>query len=209
MGILRVSNGGLAYGGSMRGPYDTVHDRKKDDLGPANAHDCVECGAQASDWSYSHSAGENELIDERRRLYSENLDDYAARCKSCHTALDIAMMWADPEQRERAAERAREQWKDPEFREQMTQTLREMARDPGRSARQSERNRQRWKDPVYREKMLKAMRDAPRNREASRRTANVRRQCAECYLVSNAMGIGRHQKSSGHEGWEEFTDDPQ
>lgn len=31
--------------------------------------------------------------------------------------------------------------------------------------------------------------------------AKVRRRCAQCPLESHPVGVGRHQKASGHEGW--------
>ena len=45
--------------------------------GKASDHTCVDCGKQAQEWSYA-----------QRKGYSENLDDYAPRCRSCHQRYD-------------------------------------------------------------------------------------------------------------------------
>lgn len=34
--------------------------------------------------------------------------------------------------------------------------------------------------------------------------AGVRRRCNECPMESHPVGIGKHQKASGHEGWAEL-----
>lgn len=72
--------------------YDAAHDRVKRSRGPASIHECTNCGKGADDWAYQHSATE-PLTDDLGRPYSDNTNDYAAMCRSCHRAFDIGMNW--------------------------------------------------------------------------------------------------------------------
>lgn len=54
----------------------TLHKRLYRKHGKASAHDCVDCGNKAKDWS-------NETDN-----YTDNIDDYRPRCRSCHVKKD-------------------------------------------------------------------------------------------------------------------------
>jgi hypothetical protein len=72
--------------------YDAAHDRIKRSRGPASTHVCSDCGKDATDWAYQHSATE-PLIDDLGRPYSDNTDDYAPMCRPCHRAFDLSVNW--------------------------------------------------------------------------------------------------------------------
>lgn len=55
----------------------TLHRRLHRKHGKASAHACVDCGAVARDWSLNKSA------------YTDNIDDYSPRCRSCHVKYDM------------------------------------------------------------------------------------------------------------------------
>lgn len=55
----------------------TMHKRIHRKYGKASTHNCVDCGSQAKDWSLK--AG---------REYSDNIEDYDARCRRCHVLHD-------------------------------------------------------------------------------------------------------------------------
>lgn len=73
--------------------YRAAHDRIKYALGPASDNDCVDCGRQARDWSLIPEATD-VLISQKGSsaglAYSLNVDDYVARCRSCHKTLDLS-----------------------------------------------------------------------------------------------------------------------
>jgi hypothetical protein len=50
----------------------------------------VGCSKKAKDWAYQYTAT-NELVTSSGRKYSENFEDYAPMCRSCHRAFDIQM----------------------------------------------------------------------------------------------------------------------
>lgn len=66
-----------------------VHSRLRADRGRARDHDCVECGGRALDWAFQHTGA--ALRDPATgRWYSEDPDDYAPMCRSCHFKLDVS-----------------------------------------------------------------------------------------------------------------------
>lgn len=76
--------------------YYSVHFQLSEVCGSASEHQCADCGGPASDWSYNHAADVeiSEWVRVRGkpalRRYSLDPDDYAPRCRSCHTRLDRA-----------------------------------------------------------------------------------------------------------------------
>jgi hypothetical protein len=70
--------------------YETMHAiRLLQSRGRASEHPCIDCGAQAKDWSYNNAA-DIELIDEWGKRYSFVVSDYDPRCKPCHNRFDRA-----------------------------------------------------------------------------------------------------------------------
>jgi hypothetical protein len=67
--------------------YYRAHRRVDEARAPAKHHTCTDCGGPAAEWSYDH-ADQAELIDERGRAYSLDLDRYAPRCRPCHRTFD-------------------------------------------------------------------------------------------------------------------------
>ncbi len=55
-----------------------AHDRVRRARGPASDHTCIDCPAQAAEWSYDEAPGE----------HSPRIEDYSPRCYSCHKRLD-------------------------------------------------------------------------------------------------------------------------
>lgn len=76
------------WGETHKNGYRTVHFQLKVERGAARSHSCS-CGKPASDWAYQHSSENEKICLESGRRYSENLWDYAAMCRSCHTVLDL------------------------------------------------------------------------------------------------------------------------
>lgn len=70
--------------------YTTVHKRLYIQRGRADERDCVDCGDEATQWSYGHD-DPDERIDDRGFPYSDDLDRYDPRCKSCHTKFDLSL----------------------------------------------------------------------------------------------------------------------
>lgn len=69
--------------------YIQVHYTLKQRFGPARSHLCG-CGAPAAEWAYQHTG--TPLFDENVGcVYSENLEDYAPMCLSCHNKLDVRL----------------------------------------------------------------------------------------------------------------------
>ncbi|CAN5549341.1 hypothetical protein BH11ACT6_BH11ACT6_29840 [soil metagenome] len=75
--------------------YSAAHLRTSKARGRARDHACVDCSGPAAEWSYQHGS-DKELTElrsmprgsERLVTYSPDPDDYAPRCKSCHTKYD-------------------------------------------------------------------------------------------------------------------------
>lgn len=71
--------------------HDTVHRMLRNRFGSARNHLCVACGGQAEHWAYQHTAGTEEKVGDDGLVFSENADDYAPMCRSCHVGFDIQM----------------------------------------------------------------------------------------------------------------------
>jgi hypothetical protein len=72
--------------------YSSAHDRVRRDRGAATIYSCVDCGAQAQQWSYCH-LDPNELLSKEEASfglpYSCDPSQYAPRCVPCHKRFDI------------------------------------------------------------------------------------------------------------------------
>ncbi len=73
-----------------RPTYGGAHYRLRVERGPAAAQRCVDCGAQAEEWSYD-GLDPDELTEVRGShlvRYSLDLERYEPRCVRCHRAFD-------------------------------------------------------------------------------------------------------------------------
>lgn len=147
-------------------PYRAAHRRVKQLRGPAKDYQCIACGNPARDWALQPT--NEELTDEQGRQYSDNVEDYAPMCRSCHKTLDRAFQHIEKWQSE-----------DPERNC-------EMRSEAGK------------KGVAVAAPKLSEHRAglAELNRKAQRR-------CLECGFVSGRTGLGRHQQSGGHRGYED------
>lgn len=72
--------------------YFTAHQRIPEARGTARQHECVDCGATASQWSYDHD-DPNELVDRQMSknpvAYSVDPARYSPRCVPCHKGFDL------------------------------------------------------------------------------------------------------------------------
>lgn len=69
--------------------YRAAHERVQTQHGPAFTHACVNCGSQASHWSYNHD-DPDELFDQKLRLpFSTDPAHYSPRCVPCHKLFDL------------------------------------------------------------------------------------------------------------------------
>lgn len=74
--------------------YAAIHMRLMRARGAASAHQCVDCGQPAKDWSLRWDAEETFTAVAAGRsgrsecLVSADLDDYEPRCRKCHVAYD-------------------------------------------------------------------------------------------------------------------------
>ena len=71
-----------------RSAYKIVHQRLARERGPAKNHSCA-CGSQAFQWAYQYTGDPEYRDPEGGFPFSENLDDYAPMCRSCHARLDM------------------------------------------------------------------------------------------------------------------------
>jgi hypothetical protein len=69
--------------------YNGVHVRLRADIGPAAAHQCVDCGTQAHHWSYDHQDPCERVRAEDGLPYSLDPSHYEPRCVPCHKAFDL------------------------------------------------------------------------------------------------------------------------
>lgn len=69
--------------------YRAAHHRVGAKRGPAWAETCVDCRGQAEEWSYD-GLDLDEIESPEGLTYSLDPDRYAARCKPCHRAFDLA-----------------------------------------------------------------------------------------------------------------------
>lgn len=75
--------------------YATAHQRVYAAKGPASAHACVDCGAQAAEWSYMYGCPREMVTDDNDGspnglAYSPDPDFYAPRCAPCHRKFDLS-----------------------------------------------------------------------------------------------------------------------
>lgn len=152
--------------------YDQMHHGLEWHYGPASNRTCSGCERPANNWCYQYPATGEKISPEGQR-YSERFEDYAPMCWSCHKKFDYT--------------------KDPRIRESMGRNL---ARGEGWKVLE----RRRLADPELAQRLY-VIRSA-NGRVAGAATNAIRRACAECGLTSNPPGVGRHQKFSGHTGWE-------
>lgn len=80
--------------------YRTAHTRVVRLRGLASQHDCVVCGARASEWSYDHTdpAEKQETIQGWRGIewtvsYSADVERYEPLCRLCHIRRDRKGGW--------------------------------------------------------------------------------------------------------------------
>ena len=82
--------------GSGTVKYVTAHARCRKLWGSASAHECVDCGNQANDWSYDGTDPDplGEVISTKQRgsvevEFSAWPEFYAPRCRPCHQSFDL------------------------------------------------------------------------------------------------------------------------
>lgn len=71
--------------------YSAIHYRIRSQRGPARDHSCVDCGGQASSWSYDGGSPLERISDQagsKGQLFSPDLMAYSPRCEPCHSNLD-------------------------------------------------------------------------------------------------------------------------
>lgn len=73
--------------------YSGAHLRVKARRGKATDYACVDCGGAATSWAYDH-ADPNQLVDERGRAYSGDVNRYEPKCVPCHKTADLARLGA-------------------------------------------------------------------------------------------------------------------
>lgn len=74
--------------GLRKSAYKIIHIRLREVRGPAKNYTCS-CGNPALQWAYQYT-GDPEYRDAEGGFpFSENMDDYAPMCRSCHTLLDM------------------------------------------------------------------------------------------------------------------------
>jgi hypothetical protein len=110
--------------------YRRIHRRLRRVRGPAKNYDCISCRKPAQCWAYQKEDGTQ---------YSDDIEDYAPMCESCHRKLDWSLLSAE--------------------------------------------NRENRLMRVWR----------------------VRRKCGDCEMVTTSGPLVRHQKVSGHIGYEEMS----
>ena len=69
--------------------YSTAHQRVVRARGKARTYDCVDCGSQAADWSFSKPEGCALIkLDDKGRPYCTHPEHYEPRCRDCHNRFD-------------------------------------------------------------------------------------------------------------------------
>jgi hypothetical protein len=69
--------------------YEAAHIRVKQAKGPASAHQCIDCGGLAHQWSYDYTAPVEYVCHRRYVLYSLDPARYHPRCRRCHKQHDM------------------------------------------------------------------------------------------------------------------------
>lgn len=195
--------------------YRSIHQILARKYGRAASHTCP-CGRPARHWAYQHTGV--TLLDKGRE-YTDDPKDYAPMCMSCHRTLDmltqanVAAAVLDAGRRLGEFQQARFAANPLEANESQTRAakmgaaaMRELRQDPAfRAANLAATNEnlrrgrevfaEKRKDPEFAARSVEAMHDKTR---AGRNT----RRCSECPMLTNLSGIARHQRASGHTGWE-------
>jgi hypothetical protein len=70
--------------------YGAAHARVKRDRGATRGHQCIDCGAQAAQWSYDHTCPDELTDGATGAAYSLNVSRYDPRCVSCHKQYDLS-----------------------------------------------------------------------------------------------------------------------
>lgn len=161
--------------------YYQMHRSLDDTRGSASTHAC-RCGKPAKDWAYQHNAGEDELVEDGF-LFSLNPDDYLPMCRPCHARLDDTGAKIGPKTSATQLRRLKE---DPAFRDMRTSVAQDMT---------AARMQQAESDPAFKERLRAG------SVRGAATVAQIRRKCQECPMTSHPIGIGKHQKATGHVGW--------
>lgn len=72
--------------------YAAAHGRVRRARGPASRYSCVDCGRNASHWSYDHADPDERHSTAPRTegtAFSLKVDHYEPRCVSCHKLFDL------------------------------------------------------------------------------------------------------------------------
>lgn len=70
--------------------YFGAHARVVRKHGPARGHSCVDCGAQAEEWSYTYRCPDEKYDDQGHPFCPAEHDEcYEARCVLCHRTYDM------------------------------------------------------------------------------------------------------------------------
>lgn len=67
--------------------YRGAHERVRALRGSASTHSCIDCGTQASHWSYNHNGRHENIRD--GLTYGVDVTDYEPRCIPCHKRFDL------------------------------------------------------------------------------------------------------------------------
>ena len=73
---------------SRKSAYKIIHQQLTKERGPARDHLCA-CGSRAFQWAYRYTGNPEYRDPEGGFPFSENMDDYAPMCRSCHIRLDM------------------------------------------------------------------------------------------------------------------------
>lgn len=167
---------------------DSLHRNLRRRRGSASTFPCVSCGKSAYEWAYQHNGPSSEP------------ENYAPMCRSCHRKLDhkeslvLQRSWAKvraehPITREMQAAGGRAGKGKPG-----TPIGTERATAMGRAGGSARAARMKVDEALSLRMKEVAKNNLPKNR----------RRCKGCSVESSAAGIGNHQKSTGHRGYEEM-----
>src|SRR5689334_18351390 len=100
--------------------YLSAHKAPVNLWGKASEHLCIDCGGQAQQWSYQHTSNDEKFCPLTGFVYSENPEDYAPRCVSCHRKFDYMM---EPEKRAERAVQLAQVRTTPRFKEAASRAM--------------------------------------------------------------------------------------
>lgn len=153
--------------------YVNIHHSLRLNRGPASDYICI-CGKPAEHWAYQHT-GEVLTCPQLDRLYSEDMNDYAPMCRSCHTLLDRKH--------------------NPEW----DQAIRDHARKIGLTPKSFEHLSAAGKLGI----VAASPKLVEHRQNISTLNRTAKRRCRECGATYSRVGLGRHQQAGGHTGWED------